>query len=316
MNVKAAVEGLQDPDLARIDDTLRTRYWCWIEHDGAQPSPSVETFLKERLPHINPASWPERAAFGGIYVNGYEATLDTPLPFPCKVEYYEPKFSIDQASTLFPPFLEEYLIYRDSYVAVVYKPPRLSSMPAKEQRHFSLKASLEKVLATSIHMPSRLDVSVQGLVVVSIHPQAHRGLQRAFELREVAKTYKLATAEPCSWENATVDAAIARHPSHPVLRRVSTTEGQSALTDFTVEARPTPPERPFTLVIARPLTGRTHQIRVHAAHLKIPIVGDNFYGGAESDVLHLVSHTVSFPHPITGAKVTVTLPDKLTPPWA
>jgi tRNA pseudouridine32 synthase/23S rRNA pseudouridine746 synthase len=302
-------------DLARITDTLRTTYWSWVLYTADDGPSSLLALLKERLPHIDPTTWTERFSFGGVYVNGREALGDCALPLPCKVEYYEPKFSLASAFEVFPPFEERFVVYADDSVAVVYKPPRLSSMPAKEQRHFSLKAYLDRFFGCSIHMPSRLDVSAQGLVAVSINPATHAKLQQAFECRLVEKTYYLATSSPVPWQSHTVNLPIERDAQHPVLRIARVGTGDTALTHFERSHEALSSAAPVTVVRARPVTGRTHQIRVHAASQSIPITGDNFYGGAHAEYLHLVSFSVRFPHPLTGAQCSVTLPSEFRPEW-
>jgi 23S rRNA-/tRNA-specific pseudouridylate synthase len=302
-------------DLARVNETLRTRYWSWIlRSDADGPRPLLD-LLKERLPHIPADSWPERFEFGGIYVNGLEALSDMVLPLPSKIEYYEPKFDIGSAHAHFSPFKDEYVLFNDDAIAIVYKPPHLSSMPAKEQRHFSLKASLEKHFQRPIHMPSRLDVSAQGLVVVSISPAAHAGLQRAFETRAVHKTYRCASHVRSSWPEQVVDFNIAVSPEHPVLRVASTSEGQTAQTRLVYSHSSTSEEIPVHVYTANPITGRTHQIRVHAAASGLSLVGDNFYGGTRASYLHLASCALTLPHPITGATVFLSLPEHLSPAW-
>lgn len=302
-------------DLERINATLRTAYHCFCLLSSQDGPSSLQELLLLRLPHIPRESWEERFAFGGVYVNGREALSDQALPRPCRVEYYEPKFAISDAATIFPSFEERFIVFQDSAIAVVYKPDRLPSMPAKEQRHFSLKASLESYFKVQIHMPSRLDVSAQGLVVVSLHPDAHARLQQAFESRSVHKTYYFATAADVPWKALCVDLPIARDPRHAVLRTVSGADSQHALTHLTRCGPSRSGEAAATLVRAEPVTGRTHQIRVHAASQSAPIIGDNFYGGAPASSLHLLSQSLALNHPLTGRRLEISLPASLTPAW-
>lgn len=298
-----------------VNETLRTRYWSKVILDrGCEPSHLLE-FLTKNLPHIAASSWQQRFEFGGIYVNGREATDDVELPTPCRVEYYEPKFDIACAHNVFPEFKDEYIVYRDAHIIVAYKPPGLSSMPAKEQRHFSLKAAVERRIGSTVHMPSRLDVSAQGLLVMSSSPDTHAHLQKAFEHRTVRKEYLCASNSPVQWETRRVELPIARDPRHPVLRRVAQQGGQSAVTELSYLGQSTSGNSSVHVFRALPTTGRTHQIRVHAAAAGVPLSGDRFYGGGPARYLHLVSYSITLIHPHTKIPLTITLPESLIPDW-
>lgn len=301
--------------LAIVTDTLRTHYWSWTLHKLLPEQSTLVAFLVQNLSHIDPGSWEGRFAFGGVFVNGREALGDLALPVPCKIEYYEPKFDIAQARAIFPEFKDEYLIYRDEHIIAVYKPPGLSSMPAKEQRHFSVKTSVEQLTGRSIHMPSRLDVSAQGLMIMSCSELAHARLQQAFEHRQVIKEYRCASAAPRLWNTKCADMPIGRDPLHPVLRKVDPVNGKYALTDFTSLGSSLSGDLPVEVFRALPTTGRTHQIRVHAAASGIPLAGDRFYDGAPAPYLHLVSYAISVNHPVTGEKLQLTLPQQFRPQW-
>ena len=299
--------------LDRIEKTLLTKYWKWVFCSYEDLPDSLFAHLIKALPHIPSEEWQERADFGGLYVNGYQSLREQNLPCPCRIEYYEPKFKLSEAGTLFPQVDESNILYQDDDLAIVYKPLRLPSVPAKDQRHYSLKGSLEKLLKKKIHMPSRLDVSVQGLVAISLSAQMHPLLQRLFEDRKITKEYRLTTGymPPApSWE---VDGNIDRDPTHPVLRRVVQLGGKPSFTKFTTLGEHRTSKQ--WLVAAQPLTGRTHQIRVHASHSGIPIDGDNFYGGIDSDELHLASYKLSFIHLVTQKDFEFELPPNIRSSW-
>jgi len=270
-------------DLDRITSTLRTRYWCWTVLDPAAGPRSLLGLLRQMLPHIPEESWAERFDFGGVYVNGREALADAELPVPCKVEYYEPKFPIRDAAALFP--------------------------------HFSLKKSLETLLGVTIHMPSRLDVSARGLVLVSISPRAHAPVQQAFESRRVIKRYLCATKNECACDRKVERGLIGRDPRHPVLRISPATEGQSAETIFTNLGKGVSSGEVVAILCAQPVTGRTHQIRVHAAANHVPLYGDMFYGGASAAYLHLASAYISFEHPLHARRIELALPERFQADW-
>jgi 23S rRNA-/tRNA-specific pseudouridylate synthase len=308
--------------LDTINEALNTKYWCWSIFEAASEAPkTLLDLLKRNLPDIDPSSWPMRFDFGGIYVNGRLAEADQPLPYPCRVEYYQPKFEISDAHHVFPQFLAtEHIIYQDEDILVVYKPPGISSAPAKEQRHYSLKSAIERTVCARIHLPSRLDFSAQGLVIVSRLGAASKGLQNAFANRLVTKEYLCASAAQCAWDTLRVDLAIGRDDYHPVVRRIDPINGQDALTYFERLGRVavsdlTPGRSALTVFRARPVTGRTHQIRVHAAASGIALAGDRFYRGIDSDHLHLISHSLRLRHPVSNKELYVELPERLKPWW-
>jgi tRNA pseudouridine32 synthase/23S rRNA pseudouridine746 synthase len=314
------LNSLIDPGMRSIHsvvtEALRTKYWCWILRERDAYSNSLLTFLHQNLPHIQPDSWGQRFAFGGVYVNGRDALGDIELPLPCKIEYYEPKFDIPHAAAIFPEFRAEYLFYRDDDIIAVYKPPGLSSMPAKEQRHFSVKASVERLTGARVHMPSRLDVSAQGLIIMSISERCHGPLQQIFEQRQITKEYICASGSHPTWSDKSVELPIGRDASHPVLRKIDTINGKPALTEFSLMGRVEENDIFMSVFRAKPVTGRTHQIRVHAAASGIPLIGDRFYGGMAADYLHLIGYAVTLTHPVRKDALRITLPENFLPKWA
>jgi RluA family pseudouridine synthase len=303
------------PIITAVTEALRTHYWSWVIYETSPSVKHLAPFLAHHLPHIDPSSWGERFEFGGVYVNGLEALHDRELPLPCKVEYYEPKFDISEAASIFPPFRDDYILYRDEHVIAVYKPPGLSSMPAKEQRHFSVKTSVERCTGATVHMPSRLDVSTQGLIIMSISEHAHARLQQAFEHRHVMKEYRCASTFISPWNSKTVELPIGRDARHSVLRRVDQESGQHARTEFISIGSAISEGLQINVFRALPTTGRTHQIRVHAAASGIPLLGDRFYGDTPASHLHLVSYAVALKHPVTGSNLQISVPQRLLPPW-
>jgi 23S rRNA-/tRNA-specific pseudouridylate synthase len=300
--------------LARIDEAFTCKYCEIIIKD---PEPAISE-LKEALriyfPHITAESWPTRIAWGGLFINGREQrSYDYLLPYPCRIEYYEPRFDFTDPYSYFPRFSPSWILFEDETVLCSFKPVKLPSMPAREQTHYCLKQYLEQYLGHTIHMPSRLDMSTAGLLVVSKDPRYHNTLQRAYEGRRVSKHYLFETASPVHLTTADITLPIGKDPLHPVLRKPDPEGGKPAHTVFSVVKESS---RGTTFVEALPKTGRTHQIRVHARYSGFPICGDNFYGGAPADTLHLLSYKVTFTHPKKQTPVTVRLPQSLTPTWA
>jgi len=310
-------------NLDRVFETLTSKHWSYIYRESA-PSSLIEA-LKRELPHINPLSWAQRLSWGGVYVNGRACFGDRPLEAPCRVEYYEPKFDLAEAGHVFPPLKREHIIYEDDELIAVFKPAKLPCLPTREQKHFNLRSKLLEYLNTrnssgTLHLPSRLDTSASGLVIASKSARMHKELQRLFEKRQIIKSYLLETPGRVDWDETQVNLPIGKDSRHPVLRKVVQDGGKDAVTTFHFlygsEFNPQDgPAIETSILCAKPLTGRTHQIRVHALTLEGPIIGDNFYGGLPAGNLHLLSYQLQFKHPFTHKTMDIRVPDGLFPPW-
>lgn len=303
-------------DLARLVEALTTvrHEWCYL--DERECPPTITAALCAELPTTPREEIATQLAAGAVYVNGQRVETDRPLTPPVRLEYFEPKIPLADE----PCFDERWVVFEDDDLLAIVKPAGLTAMPARDQRYRNLKALIEKRLGTPVHMPSRLDTSTMGLVVVSKTPRMHPRLQHVFERRSVEKTYLLEVSGECGAQAQTVDNYIGRDPRHQVLRQVVTTGGKRAITTFrTIRRRHLVRDdgttATATLLWAQPLTGRTHQIRVHAAHLGTPIIGDNFYGGVTASTLHLACYRLTFLHPMSGAPLSLEIPPTHTPAW-
>lgn len=166
----------------------------------------------------------------------------------------------------------------------------------------------------------RLDKDTSGVIVVAKTVGAHAVLAAAFKERETHKTY-LAVAGG-SWaadRPIKVDAPIGRHPIDRQRMTVGGVGGREAQTLFTPLARLRSHARTFTLVRCQPHTGRTHQIRVHLAHLGSPIVGDATYGRASEVIGRQALHAwkLRFLHPLSREELLLTAapPEDLLSAW-
>jgi RluA family pseudouridine synthase len=295
----------------RINNALSSIYHFFIINNEAPYYNNLVDCLCNLFPNIPKEEWQSRINYGGVFVNGKNAKISSKLTSPAKIEYYEPKLPFPIADNAYKKFyVEENLIFEDDYFIAVYKPAGIHVMPAKEQQHINLKVSLEEYSKSNLHFPSRLDFSTSGILICSKNKDTHRQLQSLFENRKVRKNY-LAITNLTKWSEVSVRASIIQHPEHRILREAALISKKTALTTF----KKLKDINNYSLIEANPLTGRTHQIRVHLSCIGSPIVGDNFYNGEAALKLHLMSNNLSFTHPITKKKLELSVPDKLKPKW-
>ncbi|MFO7655005.1 MAG: pseudouridine synthase [Candidatus Krumholzibacteriia bacterium] len=141
----------------------------------------------------------------------------------------------------------------------------------------------------------RLDKDTSGVMVFGKTPLANRSLTEQFASRAVRKKYVLITDRPVATSERTVSSRLVRAGDH----HVSAAHGKAAETRFLLIG-PAPPPLVGTLLEAVPLTGRTHQIRVHAADIRMPVLGDTLYGGSPYRRICLHAAELGLQHPESG----------------
>lgn len=174
-----------------------------------------------------------------------------------------------------PHELECWILRRTPEMVVLNKPPRVVCHPSRYGPWSSLiGATREYLKVPRLHMPSRLDRETSGVLVFATDRATGRRLQNAVLRRDVRKTY-IAVLEGELRDRIVVDQPIGRDPDSEFFSRQRVVaDGQAAVTEF----EPVGHAGGHTLVRVHPRTGRRHQIRVHAACLGHPIVGDKLYG--------------------------------------
>ena len=199
------------------------------------------------------------------------------------------------------------LIHADDQILVVDKPAGLLSVPGRgEDRADCLIARLAVTFPTVL-LVHRLDLDTSGVMVFALTPHAQRHLGQQFERRQTKKAYVARLSGRLEPKSGTVDLPlIVDWPNRP-RQRIDPEQGRPAQTDWRV-IRATDSE---TRVRLFPLTGRSHQLRVHMASLGHPILGDPLYAaGASADHPRLMLHaeTLRLRHPDSNVTMTFSAP--------
>lgn len=197
------------------------------------------------------------------------------------------------------------IIYEDSWLVVINKPAGMLSVPGKEDTVSVQSLMHEKYPdADGPMIVHRLDMATSGLLIIAKTKQAHQNLQAQFKNRTIKKRYIALLEGIVPQDKGTIELPLCLDPLDRPRQIVHTEYGKPAITDYQVLAR----TEHKTRIAFYPHTGRTHQLRVHAAHplgLHCPIVGDELYG-KKAERLYLHAESLEFEHPVSRKTMKIT----------
>ena len=250
---------------------------------------------------MNRLKWVEK-----LFVNGIPRHTDYPVQVGDVVS-----IPLDEPEPDYPPEEEALtILYEDDHLLAVDKEPGMLIHPSRSRLTGTLA---NRVLGyynrtgqhCAFHPLTRLDRDTYGIVLLAKNSHIHRLLQEL----PVKKTYHALTFGGPNADSGIIDAPIARRPLPSLLREVRP-DGKPSVTAYTVLER----NRELCKLSLQPVTGRTHQLRVHCAHMGFPILGDPQYGSGESQRLSgelglehqmLCARRLEFAHPITGEQMVL-----------
>jgi len=197
------------------------------------------------------------------------------------------------------------VIYEDEYIAVINKPAGMLSVPGKDGKEsvYSLARKLYPE-ADGPMIVHRLDMATSGLLIIAKNKKAHQHLQAQFKNHSIRKKYIALLDGIIRQDQGTIELPLRPDPLDRPRQVVDMKHGKTAITHYQVLERT---ER-YTRVAFYPHTGRTHQLRVHAAHpqgLHCPIIGDELYG-KKNTRLYLHAESIEFVHPANGQVIRIT----------
>ena len=251
---------------------------------------------------------------GQVFRNGKPGKKNDKLNMGDRIEYEIPEAKpVDIA----PTRMDLKIVYEDEDLLVIDKPKGLVVHPAPGHQEDTLVNGLLYAMGDDLSgingelrpgIVHRIDKGTSGLLAVAKNDLAHTMLASQLKDHTMARTYEAIVCGSFREDSGTVDAPIGRHPSDRKKMCVTERNSKNAVTHWEVVAR----YRGYTHIRCKLETGRTHQIRVHMAHIGHPILGDTVYGhkkaelGQDSQCLH--AGALCFRHPRDGRPVMVFSP--------
>lgn len=197
------------------------------------------------------------------------------------------------------------IVYEDQWLLIINKPAGMLSVPGKERQtsiyDLARKAYPEADGPMIVH---RLDMATSGLLIIAKDKKTHQHLQAQFKNRSIRKKYIALLNGVVPEDEGTIELSLCPNPLDRPRQMVDTQYGKPAITYYQVLER----TDKYTRIAFYPHTGRTHQLRVHAAHpsgLHCPIIGDELYGKKDKR-LYLHAESIEFTHPVNGQSMCIT----------
>ena len=248
---------------------------------------------------MNKLKWQEK-----LFVNGISQRTNFPVQagdvITLPLEEDEPDYPAEEGQLS--------ILYEDDYLLAVDKPAGMLIHPSRSRNTGTLANLVVGYYQktgqhSAFHPVTRLDRDTFGIVLLAKSAHVHTLLQQT----DVEKIYHACTFGGPAEDRGIIDLPIARKPLPSLLREIRP-DGKPSVTEFTVLAR----SGETAKLALKPITGRTHQLRVHCAHMGYPILGDPQYGSEESLALSqksgltsqlLCAKSLRFTHPLTGEKL-------------
>lgn len=265
----------------------------------------LDTVLAERYPESSRSTWQKHIKAGHVTVNGVEQTSPKAdvteadaiaVQLPADADYSENEIPI---------------VYLDDNVIVINKPAGiLSHSKGAINEEFTVADFFRRYTTAGLDtdrpgIVHRLDRDTSGVMIGARNPETATLLQKQFADRKTKKTYLAVINGHPKEPQAKIDLPIDRNPSAPSTFRVNP-KGRQATTRYTVLAE----NEKQSLVKLQPVTGRTHQLRVHMHYLGMPITGDRVYGKA-ADRLYLHAYQLEITIPVSDRRTfEVPAPDE------
>ena len=270
----------------------------------------LDKFLTEQLPDLTRSAVQKLLEQGKVTCEGRAVRKNEKTEAGAVYEVTLPEI---QKTELLPQNIPLNIVYEDEDLLVVNKPKGMVVYPAPGHPDGTLVNALLCRYGDNLShvngeerpgIVHRIDMDTSGLLIVAKNDFAHEKLAAQLKDHTLCRTYECIVLGGFNEDRGTVNAPIGRHPADRKRMAVTEVNSREAVTHWEVIER----YGPYTHLRCRLETGRTHQIRVHMAHICHPVAGDPVYGtgkpelGLTSQCLH--ARQLTFVHPRTGEKIT------------
>jgi len=274
----------------------------------------LDRFLVARLPHVSLSKVRRMIADGIVLINGQQGLPGQRLATGDKIAIQAASIPVSAAT---PENLPLDVMFEDEHIIVINKAAGVLVHPSNKVKtgtltnalsHYYLETEQRGARTGLVH---RLDAYTSGVIVIAKTLRAHRGLSKSFHHRQVEKRYVTIVRGVLADDAGIIDAPIGHDPKTWPRWKVMD-DGKPSQTRYRVIRRF--PEH--TLVEFEPLTGRTHQIRIHSTFIGHPVIGDPFYGRSATNSAngpHLKNHLLhaarlEFVHPVSRETMSFEAP--------
>lgn len=213
-----------------------------------------------------------------------------------------------------PPYLVPHssepiqVLYRDADLLLVRKPDLLLSVPGRHPLNRDCLITRLQADYPSARTVHRLDLDTSGIMIIALSAQSQSVLGRLFQERRVCKEYEAVVYGQVVANSGEIELPIARDWENRPRQKICGETGRHALTHYTVTER----RKDRTRLLLEPITGRSHQLRIHTASLGHPILGCDMYAHPQALAMapRLLLHAsrIAFPHPLTEEWIDVSCP--------
>ncbi len=269
---------------------------------AASPQP-IKDFLR-RQSGISLSAWRSLKNHGQLFINEQAGAFNSIVCAGDSIVLIW-----NEECTISPTAIPLDIRFEDDYLLIINKPPGLLVHPTVKESTYTLANAImhyfqQQQLSFTFHPVHRLDRNTSGLILIAKLSHIQH-LLSSDSIKNLKRYYTAIVSGALHPQAGLISAPIGRHPDS-IIERVVRSDGQPAITRYrTIAAYDT-----ASMIELELLTGRTHQIRVHMAHIGHPLLGDDLYGGSldqlQRQALH--AHKLMFIHPITKTAMEITCP--------